>query len=370
MKGEVLSRRTLNRTLLERQMLLRRTSRSPERAIEDLVGMQAQVPGNPYIALWSRLDDFEPDDLSTLISKRGAVRMTLMRATIHLVTADDALALRPVMQPVLERNFYSGSPFGRRIPGADISAILSVGRQLVGEHPRTAAQLRGLLGERWPEEDAEALSMAVRLLVPMVQVPPRGLWKASGQPTWSALEDWLGRPLRGEADVDRVVLRYLAAFGPATVADIRTWSGLGGLREVSDRLRPNLRTFRDENGREVIDLPEAPIADPETPAPPRFLPEYDNVLLSHADRGRVVEEAARFAMSRENAFWSTVLVDGFVAAIWRLREEANIATLEITPWQALSATDRQAVEEEGRRLLAFLAPDATSREVRLSKRED
>ena len=212
-------------------MLLRRTSRSPERAIEDLVGMQAQVPGNPYIALWSRLDDFEPDDLSTLISKRGAVRMTLMRATIHLVTADDALALRPVMQPVLERNFYSGSPFGRRIPGADISAILSVGRQLVGEHPRTAAQLRGLLGERWPEEDAEALSMAVRLLVPMVQVPPRGLWKASGQPTWSALEDWLGRPLRGEADVDRVVLRYLAAFGPATVADVRTWSGLGGLRD-------------------------------------------------------------------------------------------------------------------------------------------
>jgi len=212
--------------------------------------------------------------------------------------------------------------------------------------------------------------MAVRLLVPMVQVPPRGLWKASGQPTWAALEDWLGGPLRGEADVARVVLRYLAAFGPATVADIRTWSGLGGLRDLTDRLRPNLRTFHDENGRELLDVPDGAIADPETPAPPRFLPEYDNVLLSHADRSRVVDEAARFAMSRENAFWSTVLVDGFVAAIWRLREEANIVTLEIMPAEALSTANRHAVEEEGRRLLAFLAPDATSREVRLAKRED
>ncbi len=349
--GGVLTTPALNRALLERQMLLRRSHLPVAAAIEHLVGLQAQVPGNPYIGLWSRLVDFRFDELGRLISERAAVRMALMRSTIHLVTAADAIALRPVLQPFLERHLHGSTPFGRGIAGMDVAELLAAARAILYEQPRTFAALGKLLAERWPDRDAASMGYAVRELMPLVQVPPRGLWGQSGQALHAAAETWLGRPIPHDAEPDGMLLRYLAAFGPASVRDMSAWSGLTRLREVVDRLRPRLRTFRDERGTELFDVPDAPLPDPETPAPPRFLPDFDNLLLGHADRSRIIpaDAGAPAGLIGQPA----VLVGGFVRGTWRIaRGEAT--SLHVRTFGPLADEDRFAVEQEGRGLLAVV----------------
>jgi winged helix DNA-binding protein len=362
----VLDARALNRALLERQLLLRRSKMSAADAIEWLVGMQAQIPADPYVALWSRLEKFRTDDLGTLITDRKAVRMGLLRATIHLVTARDALTLRPVVQPALERTFKSSTPFGRQLVGVDIARLLEMGRAFVDERPRTSAELRPILQKRWPKRDRDSLVMAVSYLLPLVQVPPRGVWGASAQPRRTSLEAWLGRPLAKDRSPDAMMLRYLAAFGPATAADARTWSGLSGLSAVFERLRPRLRTFRDERGRELFDVPDAPLPDPVTPAPVRFLPVYDNIVLSHADRARIVRPFdPKLLGYMEGVNFSSVLIDGFVGATWTLKRDPKRATLRIALIDKLPKRQRAAVEDEGTRLLAFIAAEAPTHKVML-----
>ncbi len=364
--AEVLSRHALNRALLERQFLLRRERRSALEVVEHLVGLQAQEPQVPYVTLWSRLEAFQGDELSELLASRRVVRMPLQRATIHLVSDRDCLELRPTLHPVLERCFRSQSPFGKRLQaqGMDLDALRAAGRALLEERPRTRAELRRLLHQRWPDADAEAMAQAIAYLEPVVQVPPRGLWRERGQATWAPVTTWLGRPFPSGSAPDDIVLRYLAAFGPATPGDARIWSGLTGLREVFARLRPRLRTFRDEQGRELFDLPDAPLPDAETPAPVRFLGEYDNIALSHADRGRIMG-GGQFPqqLARKDGLVGAVLVDGFFDAAWQMSRERDVARLRILPLRPLTTDEEIAVAEEGARLLAFVAAEAATRDV-------
>jgi hypothetical protein len=359
----VLGTRALNRALLARQMLLRRRRMPPAQAIEHLVGLQAQNPLDPYVALWSRLDRFRPDHLVRLLEQRKAVRTWLMRATIHLMTTRDCRALGPVMATVLARTF-AGTQFNRKLEGVDLEDVVEAGRSLLEERPRTRADLGAQLAERWRGRDPGSLSAAVAYLTPVVQVPPRGIWGRSGQATLAAVDAWLGGPTLAGASLDEVVLRYLGAFGPAGVSDARTWSGLAGLGEVFERLRPGLRTFRDERGRELFDLLRAPRPDPDAPAPPRFLPEFDNVFLSHADRGRIIAEDYRRLLLRGGGLPAAVLVDGFVRATWKIERAEDRSSLIIMPSQPLPKAVRGAVAAEGARLMAFAAPDAADHRVR------
>ena len=328
------------------------------------MGMQAQEPPDPYVALWSRIAGFRPSDLSDLIAGRQAVRAQHMRATIHLVSARDCLALHPLTLPVLARTFKS--PWLKGLAGAPVDEVAAAGLELLGERPLTRAELGERLAPRWPEADPRALAQAVTFNTALVQVPPRGLWGASGQATWAPAEEWLEDPLDREASADALVLRYLAAFGPAATADVRTWSGMTGLREVVERLRPELRSFRDASGRELLDVPDGPLPDPETPAPPRFLPEYDNVMLAHADRARMLRGQGPGLPFPRGRFIGTLLVDGFYRANWKIEERDAVATLTIDRLRRV-ATDPpgavEAVEEEGMGLLAFTSPDAAERRV-------
>jgi len=357
--SELLGRRALNRATLERQLLLRRTSLSALDAVQHLVGLQAQVPANPYTALWSRLEGFRPEEVSELLLGRQLVRVSVMRGTIHLVTADDCLLLRPLVQPILTAELRRHRDLSPKLDGVDLAPVLAFARPLL-EAPRTGPQLREALAARFPRLDPAALAYACRCHLALVQVPPRGLWGRSGQVTSTTAETWLGRPLVADPSLDDVVLRYLAAFGPATVSDITTWSRLTRLREIVERLRPQLRTFRDERGRELFDLPDAPRPAPDTPAPIRFLPEYDNVLLSHSDRSRVISEDDRAALSRAGGVGhGSVLVDGFARAVWRI-EDGDLVVSHLP----LAKRTLAAVAAEGRRLLRFLDHDSSGHDVR------
>ena len=365
MPDRVLSPRELNRALLLRQGLLERSRVPVLDMVERLVGMQAQVPENPYVALWSRVVDFRPEDLSDLIAERALVRAGLMRSTLHLVSARDCLAIHPITLPVLARTF--SSPHAAGMNGVGVDEVVAAGLDVLAQEPRTRAQLAAELAPRWPEAEPLALAYALTLNAALVQTPPRGLWRQTGQATWAPAEHWLGAGLDHEPDVGALVLRYLAAFGPASVTDIRTWCGVTGLREVVARLRPQLRSFRDENGKELLDVPDGAFADPDTPAPVRFLPEYDNLLLSHADRSRVLCGLGPGLPYPTGKWIGQLLMDGFFRSYWEITEEDGVATLTIDRFSPAPSDAPDAIDEiraEGARLLAFVAPEADERKLR------
>ena len=353
-----LSSRALNRALLARQHLLERTTAPPLEVVERLVGLQAQVPSNPYVALWSRIARFDPRDLSRAVASGAAVRAAVIRPTIHLVTLADAQRLAPLNAPVLAGAFRP--PFGRRLEqaGVDPAKVAAAGLALLQDHgPLTRVQLSAHLAPRWPAAPAEALAQAVTSLNSVHHVPPRGLWGAGGQATWAPLPPPAGSG-GGAAEIDALVVRYLGAFGPAAVADMRVWSRLPGLRAAFERLRADLRTFRDERGGELFDLPGAPRPDPATPAPPRFLPEYDNVLLAHDDRTRIIGTAAPGRLTPTGTWIGHVLIDGFRAGSWQVRADGDAARLGVR-----HVARTPDVEAEGHALLDLIAPAATRRDM-------
>jgi hypothetical protein len=355
---EVLSLRALNRATLARQMLLERRKLSATQAVERLAGLQAQAPNPPYIGLWSRIDGFRREQLTEALRKRRIVRMSTLRATLHLMTAQDALAWRPLLEPVHQRGLL-GSTHKKELEGLDRAAVITAGRALLGEQPRTSAELGQALALQWTGREAASLAALIRNNLSLVHLPPAGTWNSRQNAVLQPLGDWLAEAVEAApATQDDLLLRYLAAFGPATLADAGAWSGLTGWKAVAERLRPQLRVFAGEDGQELFDLPRAPRPDPGTPAPPRLVAEWDNLLLSHADRSRVLSEAHRARVFTINGIVrGTVLLDGFVAGTWKIEREKlksrSTATVLLEPFGRWSKADRAGVEKEALDLLAF-----------------
>jgi hypothetical protein len=377
--GPTVSLDDLNRALLARQHLLSPVTSPPVDEVAHLVGLQSQVPTTPYPGLWSRLDGFVPDDLAQRFLDRSVTRIVVMRGTVHLVTADDALELPGVLRPLLESGVRTGSVHARALAGTPLDDVAALARDLLTEAPLTSGDLGRRLGERWPDVHPQHLAYTARCFLPLVQVTPRGLWGANGPgttTTWATADAWFGRPSTPYLDPDeraealvRLVRRYLAAFGPATVQDAQRWSGLTGLRDVVGRLRPELVAFTGPDGKEYLDLPGAPRPGGHAPAPLVLVAEFDNLVLGHADRTRVVDDVRRKAVTTVNGqVPGTVLVDGYVAATWKVRRPSGrpdaVAHLDVTPLgHTFTRTQRAALDVRGHDLLRFVAPEASEHVV-------
>jgi hypothetical protein len=362
MTSDRLSDRALNRATLQRQLLLERAALDSTEAVAGLVGLQAQNPLDPYLALWSRLEGFDPQHLAAGLLDRSLVRIVVMRGTIHLMTAADALEVRPLTQPVLDAEIRRHQEFAPQLVGVDVQPVLDAAEPALADRSMTPAQLRTFMAERFPHLHAGALAYACRCYLALVQVPPRGVWGKTAQVTLAPLTSWVDAPLATQPSIDDLVLRYLRVFGPATVADAAAWSRLTRFGEVFERLGDRLRRFTDERGRVLYDLPDLDLPDPDTPAPPRFLPEYDNLLLSHADRARFAEPG--LFMETTGPIKGSVLVDGKVRAIWRTERDANKYAV-VVEHARLDTAERQALAEEADRLANFWLHAADQRDVRL-----
>ncbi|MFB9740243.1 winged helix DNA-binding domain-containing protein [Pseudonocardia sulfidoxydans] len=349
-----LSSRALGRATLARQLLLDRADLPVRDAVAHLGGVQAQEPQEPFVGLWSRLRGFDPAVLSGLLVDRQVVRTTLMRRTIHLVTADDALAWRSRHDAMLRQRMLG--VYRQDLAGIDLDELAAAGRELMADgQPRSQTEVGRALNERWPGPAPRVLGEAVvATLVPMAQLPPRGVWRVNAGARNTTLAAWLGcdvdppAPDGTDPVGEQLVRRYLAAYGPAASADLRAWCGLAGLPAAVAAVRPELVSFRDERGRELLDLPDAPRPDPDTPAPVRFLPAFDNAILGYDDRSRIVDDAYRgLSVAGERA----VLVDGRVAATWIVADGVVV----VTPLRRFTRADRATVAEEGRLVAAFLS---------------
>lgn len=363
--AEALSRRALSRATLARQMLLAREKTQALDAVERLVALQAQLARPPHIALWSRLDGFRREDLNRLLFSKDVVRATFLRATLHLLTRKDFVAFRPILQPSLLAGLRV---LGKRAEGLDLERLADAGRTFFTDRPQSFEAMREVLAQADPGGDERAMGYAVRLQVPLVQVPADTTWGYPAAADFLLAETWLGEPPGTGLDPRDLVLRYLAAYGPASVTDAQTWMGLRGLRETFEALRPQLVSFRDERKRELFDLPEAPRPPEDTPAPVRFLPEFDSLVLAHDDRTRVVADEHRPAIFKPNLrILPTVLVDGFVAATWKIERKRAAAALVIEPLARLPKAVRAELTEEGEALARFVEEDARTFEVRFQE---
>jgi hypothetical protein len=328
--------------------------------------MQAQLASAPYVGLWTRLKNFQRDDLTRRLHDHTVVKATMMRATLHLVTAADYQRLRPTLRPALAG--ASESIISRRGVELDVPTILATARQFIGEQPRTFAEITALFEGLMPGTDIGSIRYTVRTHLPLVQVPVQAGWGYPGNPQFALADAWLGEEISEAEDFRLLVMRYLAAFGPARVTDIQTWSGLGKLKSGVDALKSELVTYKDEQGVELLDLPEMPIPDGDTPAPERFLPEFDNLLLSHSNRTRIVADAYRKGVYLPGLrVAATFTVDGFVRGAWKVERKKKDAALVLTPFDAISEASRATLSEEGERLIRFVEPDAASYAVRFSE---
>ena len=360
MSAERLGCRQLNRSLLARQLLLERSPLGSQAAIEKLLALQSQIPNPPYIGLWTRLRHFEKAGLTALLENRQVVRAPWLRSTLHLVTAEDHQRFQAVIQPALARGLRSF--FGPRAKGLDIERLIAIAKPyLEAEQPAIGA-LRDHLQAHEPQRDKQAMAYAVRSYLPLVQVPPSGTWGVGTRATYTSAESWLGAG--APADLGALFRRYLAAFGPASVMDFQTWTGMTSLKSQLAPTLKDLRQYRDEDGKALYDLPEARLAPPDSPAPIRFLPEYDNILIAHRDRRRILPDAHRKKVFvSAGRVLGALLIDGFVGGIWKSRRAKSSAAMRITLFAPCDSETMSAIEAEGLALLRFIEDDATSFEL-------
>jgi hypothetical protein len=350
----------LNRATLARQLLLARAKISTVKAVEQLAGLQAQLARPPFIGLWSRIADFSRADLLDAISRREIVRATLMRATLHLFSARDLLALRASLQPALDRAMKSA--LRERARTGDFEELLADGRSFFAT-PRTFDELRERL-EKQKAKDIRADAYTLRCILPLVQVASDDEFGYSSAGSFVTVEKWLGKGVAADPAPGKIVLRYLAAFGPASVADAQAWSGLPSLRETFEALRGKLAVFRDARGRELFDLPDAPRPPEKSPAPPRLLPEFDNLVLAHDDRTRIVDDEHRGQVVTKNLQVRAVfLVDGRAAGVWKIERGKGVAKLSLSPWEGIGKNAKGPLTDEANALLRFAEPDAKKHEV-------
>ncbi len=364
MVDRILNLCDLNRATLARQMLLERSTITPTEAIERLVGMQAQLASAPYVGLWTRLKDFQRSDLAGAIEGREVVKATLMRATLHLVSAADYLHFRTAMNPVLEGAAESITK--NRTP-IDKERVLKVAHDFIAEKPRTFAEISAMLTAEMPDSDVGAMRYTVRTHIPMVQVPITTGWSYPGTPAFTLADEWLGKPISTEDHTRELVLRYLGAFGPATITDVQTWSflKLADLKVIFEALRSKLVVYRDEKKKELFDVKDAPIPDGDVDAPIRFLPEFDNLLLSHKVRTRILaDEHRKKVYLPALRVAATILVDGFVGGVWKVEKAKGVATLLIEPLVPLTKPQREEISNEAEGLVRFVEPDAKSYAVK------
>lgn len=346
------SRRRLNRTLLLRQHLLDRVDLAPPAMITHLIGLQAQESLPPYLSLAARLVDLDPWAVSGAIEDRSLVRVLSLRDTVHLHVPADALELPVWAAPVRDRELRMSQSIGeaRTVDRAAFAAAL---REVLADGPLPQRALGAGLAERFPPFTPAQLGQVARVVEVLAQLPPRGCWKptASTAVAYDLLDRWLGAPLR-EPDVPTLVRRYLQAFGPATAADITTWSAITRLGPVVKAM-PDLVQHEDEDGRILYDVAGAPIADEDVPAPVRLLGSYDNVWLSHASRDRVTAPERRTAWFGVNgAQMMSLHVDGWLEGLWRI-EDGRVVVEEVL--RPLTKREQAELDEEIERVEAVLA---------------
>ncbi len=359
-----ISLRVLNRTLLDRQLLLSRDPRPALRVIERLVALQSQEPNWPYIGLWARAAEFRTDHLMWLLTTRQVVRVAGIRRTYHLMASDDVRWLRPTIQPVLDRGAQSRY-FTSVTTGLDVDELISVGVNLLGRNSLSRLELARGLADKWPGRNGRILAAALELHVPLVHSPGTSAWGKWGSPSRvdvTRAETVIGE-LSDSAQPETMIRRYLGAFGPASAMDFQSWSGLTKMEEVFEGMRTSLRVYPTDEGVELFDLPDATLADGDLPAPVRFLPGYDNVLLGHAVRTRIVSDEDRKQVVPGRAIVRpTFLVDGFVAGIWSLER----STLFVMPFRPLSEEARAEVATEAERRVELVAPDIPFGEISIA----
>jgi hypothetical protein len=363
MTPTVLTNAELNRATLARQLLLERSAVGVPAAIEQLAGMQAQEPKHPFIGLWTRLEGFEEDALRRALHEREVVRATLMRSTLHLFSAADYAALRMSMQPPMS---VAKRVLGPRSADLDVDKVLPAANRLLKGTALAFDEIRARLQEQFPDVNDRALGYAVRTLLPLVMVPSGGArWGFDRVACFAPAGEWLSEPLSDDG-AQALVQRYLGAFGPATAKDLQVWSGAGGAKEVLDGMRDELIVFADERGRELFDLADAPRPGADAPAPPRFLPEFDNLVLAHDDRSRVIAAEHRPLVTTKNLrVKATFLLDGVVAGTWTIAVKRKVATLSLAPFGSLPKRAAKALTAEGDALLRFAEPEAKAYDVQI-----
>lgn len=358
---QTLSLKVLNRTTLDRQLLLKRHNLSIKQAVNHLIGLQSQIPNPPYISLWTRLRQFNKVDLTTLIESHEIVRVALMRSTLHLVTADMHQTVQPTIRPALEKAYRSF--FSKDRKDIDVEAVLNVAEPYLSEEARSTGDLKAHLSISFPDINPDALAYAVRSYLPLVQVPPAGTWGAGTRATYTLANQWLGTP--AEPNLKALFKQYITAFAPASVMDFQAFVGMTNLKKTIASWQDEFVLYEHPtNGRTLYDLPDAKIVSEEVAVPIIFLPEYDNAIISYKDRDRILPDAHHKKVFLSAArVLGTILIDGFVGATWKTESNTDEMILRITLFDRINADTKAEIVAEGHRLLRFIDETAENYQI-------